>query len=113
MEEQERAARAELAAARRIVVKVGTSTLAYGPGRMNLRRIEHLVRELVDISNAGREVILVSSGAIAAGLGAAAARSSRRPSPRSRRSPPSGRACSCTSTRSSSPSMAGRRRRCS
>lgn len=69
MEEQERAARAELAAARRIVVKVGTSTLAYGPGRMNLCRIEHLVRELVDISNAGREVILVSSGAIAAGLG--------------------------------------------
>ncbi len=41
---------------KRIVVKVGTSTLAYGPGRMNLRRIEHLVRELVDISNAGREV---------------------------------------------------------
>lgn len=69
MEEQERLARAQLQSARRIVVKVGTSTLAYGPGRMNLRRIEHLVRELVDIANAGREVLLVSSGAIAAGLG--------------------------------------------
>ena len=59
MEEQERLARAQLQSAQRIVIKVGTSTLAYGPGRMNLRRIEHLVRELVDIANAGREVLLV------------------------------------------------------
>ena len=62
-------ARARLKEAKRIVVKVGTSTLAYGPGRMNLRRMEQLVRELVDLSNQGKEVLLVSSGAIAAGLG--------------------------------------------
>ena len=61
--------RAALREARRVVVKVGTSTLAYGPGRMNLTRMEKLVRELVDIHNAGRDVLLVSSGAIAAGLG--------------------------------------------
>lgn len=55
--------------ARRVVVKVGTSTLAYGPGRLNLSRIEKLVRELVDLANQGKEVLLVSSGAIAAGMG--------------------------------------------
>ncbi|WP_294155118.1 glutamate 5-kinase [uncultured Selenomonas sp.] len=62
-------ARESLREAKRIVVKVGTSTLAYGPGRMNLYNIEHLVRGLVDMANEGREMILVSSGAIAAGLG--------------------------------------------
>ncbi|WP_294146444.1 glutamate 5-kinase [uncultured Selenomonas sp.] len=62
-------ARESLKEAKRIVVKVGTSTLAYGPGRMNLYNIEHLVRGLVDMANEGREMILVSSGAIAAGLG--------------------------------------------
>ncbi len=55
--------------ANRIVVKVGTSTLAYGPGRLNLLRMERLVREIVDLANQGKEVLLVSSGAIAAGLG--------------------------------------------
>lgn len=53
----------------RIVVKVGTSTLAYPTGRMNLRRVETLCRVLSDLKNAGHEVILVSSGAI--GMGAA------------------------------------------
>ncbi|MDY6269034.1 MAG: glutamate 5-kinase [Selenomonadaceae bacterium] len=62
-------ARESLKDAKRIVVKVGTSTLAYGPGRMNLYNIEHLVRGLVDMANQGKEMILVSSGAIAAGLG--------------------------------------------
>ncbi|MCI7540762.1 MAG: glutamate 5-kinase [Veillonellaceae bacterium] len=62
-------ARESLKEAKRVVVKVGTSTLAYGPGRMNLYNIEHLVRGLVDMANEGREMILVSSGAIAAGLG--------------------------------------------
>lgn len=62
-------ARARLKEAHRIVIKVGTSTLAYGPGRMNLLRMEKLVRELVDLANRGKEVLLVSSGAIAAGLG--------------------------------------------
>ena len=67
--ENEMGARESLREAKRIVVKVGTSTLAYGPGRMNLYNIEHLVRGLVDMANEGREMILVSSGAIAAGLG--------------------------------------------
>ncbi|MFA9379996.1 MAG: glutamate 5-kinase [Acetanaerobacterium sp.] len=55
--------------AKRIVVKVGTSTLAYDTGRMNIRKIERLVKVLADIKNAGREVVLVSSGAIGVGAG--------------------------------------------
>ena len=53
----------------RIVVKVGTSTLAHGTGRLNIRRTELLCRVLADIKNAGNEVILVSSGAIGMGVG--------------------------------------------
>ncbi len=53
----------------RIVIKVGTSTLAYATGRVNLRRIEQLCRVLSDFKNAGHEVILVSSGAIGMGVG--------------------------------------------
>lgn len=53
----------------RIVVKVGTSTLAHATGKMNLRHIEELVKVLSDIKNAGEEVILVSSGAIGMGAG--------------------------------------------
>ena len=52
----------------RIVVKVGTSTIAYGPGRLNLGRMEKIVRELVDLANQGKDIILVTSGAISAGL---------------------------------------------
>ena len=59
----------------RIVVKVGTSTLAYGTGRLNIRHTEQLVKVLSDLKNEGHEVILVSSGAI--GMGAAAATASR------------------------------------
>lgn len=64
--------REKLKSARRIVVKVGTSTLSYGERgkfKLNLYRIEHLVRELADLHNAGKEIILVTSGAIAAGIG--------------------------------------------
>ena len=64
--------RKNLKSARRIVVKVGTSTLSYGERgkfKLNLYRIEHLIRELADLHNAGKEIILVSSGAIAAGIG--------------------------------------------
>lgn len=50
-----------------IVVKVGTSTLTYENGRLNLRRIEVLVRVLSDLQNAGKQVVLVSSGAIGVG----------------------------------------------
>ena len=53
----------------RLVVKVGTSTLAYPTGRMNIRRVEELCRVLSDLKNAGHEVILVSSGAIGMGVG--------------------------------------------
>ncbi len=55
--------------AKRIVVKVGTSTIAYPTGRMNIRKIECLVKVLADIKNSGREVVLVSSGAIGVGVG--------------------------------------------
>lgn len=58
-----------LKTARRLVVKVGTSTLADPTGRPNLPRIEGLVRQLVDIATEGREVVLVTSGAIGAGMG--------------------------------------------
>ena len=53
----------------RIVVKVGTSTLAHSTGRMNIRHVEELVKVLSDIKNAGHEIILVSSGAIGMGVG--------------------------------------------
>ena len=53
----------------RIVVKVGTSTLAHATGRMNIRRVEALCKVLSDVKNAGHEVILVSSGAIGMGVG--------------------------------------------
>lgn len=53
----------------RIVIKVGTSTLAHPTGHMNIRRVEHLCRVLSDLKNAGHEVILVSSGAIGMGVG--------------------------------------------
>jgi len=54
---------------KRIVVKVGTSTLTYDNGKLNLQRIDRLVRNLCDMKNSGRDVILVSSGAIGVGVG--------------------------------------------
>ena len=53
----------------RIVVKIGTSTLAHKTGRLNIRRIEELCKVLSDLKNAGHQVILVSSGAIGMGVG--------------------------------------------
>ncbi len=53
---------------RRLVVKVGTSTLTYPTGRLNLRHIDMLVRVLSDIKNSGIDVILVTSGAIGVGM---------------------------------------------
>ena len=53
----------------RIVVKVGTSTLAYPTGRLNIQRMERLCKTLSDLKNAGHEIILVSSGAIGMGAG--------------------------------------------
>lgn len=51
----------------RIVVKVGTTTLTYSNGRLNLKRMEKLARVLCELRNEGKEIILVSSGAIAVG----------------------------------------------
>ena len=53
----------------RIVVKVGTSTLTYSTGHLNIRRVESLCKVLSDLKNAGHEIILVSSGAIGMGVG--------------------------------------------
>ena len=53
----------------RIVVKIGTSTLAHPTGHLNIRRVEQLCKVMSDIKNAGHEVILVSSGAIGMGVG--------------------------------------------
>ena len=53
----------------RIVVKVGTSTLAHAGGRLNIRRVELMYKVLSDIKNAGHQVILVTSGAIGMGVG--------------------------------------------
>lgn len=52
---------------RRIVVKVGTSTLTYPNGKLHIRRVEHLVRCLADLTARGYEMILVSSGAVTVG----------------------------------------------
>lgn len=54
---------------KRIVVKVGSSTLTNSSGKLNFTRIDSIVRQLVDLQNSGREVLLVSSGSIAAGMG--------------------------------------------
>ena len=53
----------------RIVVKIGTSTLAHGTGHLNIRRVEQICKVLSDIKNSGHELILVSSGAIGMGVG--------------------------------------------
>ena len=53
----------------RIVVKIGTSTLAHPTGLLNIRHVEQLVKVLSDLKNAGHETILVSSGAIGMGVG--------------------------------------------
>ncbi len=53
----------------RIVIKLGTSTLAHKTGRLNIRRVEELCKVMSDLKNAGNEIILVSSGAIGMGVG--------------------------------------------
>ncbi|MBE7031464.1 MAG: glutamate 5-kinase [Ruminococcaceae bacterium] len=54
---------------KRIVIKVGTSSLTYETGKINIKKIEHLVRVISDLRNRGIEVVLVSSGAVGAGVG--------------------------------------------
>ena len=60
--------REEIAAARRVVVKVGSSSLTTTEGGIDPRRISQLVDVLAQARLSGRETVLVSSGAIAAGL---------------------------------------------
>lgn len=61
----------------RIVVKVGTSTLAHPSGLINIRRVEELCKVMSDLKNAGNDIILVTSGAI--GMGAGKLQLSERP----------------------------------
>lgn len=60
--------RESLSDSKRVVIKVGTSTLTYENGEMNFARVEKLVRVITDLINQGREVVLVTSGAIAVGV---------------------------------------------
>ena len=53
---------------KRIVIKVGSSTLTHSTGQLDLRRIELLAKTLSDLKNTGKEIILVSSGAVSAGI---------------------------------------------
>lgn len=53
----------------RIVIKIGTSTLAHSTGRLNIRRTESLCKVISDLKNAGHEIVIVSSGAIGMGVG--------------------------------------------
>ena len=53
----------------RIVIKIGTSTLAHAGGRLNIRRTEELCKVISDLKNSGMEIIIVSSGAIGMGVG--------------------------------------------
>ena len=59
----------KLKSAKRVVVKVGTSTLTHETGNLDLVRIELLVRQLVNLKNQGREVVFVTSAAVGAGMG--------------------------------------------
>lgn len=61
-------ARQKVSQSKRIIIKVGTSTLMYPDGSVNLQRIERLAFVLTDLNNRGKEVILVSSGAIGVGM---------------------------------------------
>ncbi len=66
----------------RMVVKIGTSTLAHTTGRLNIQRMEKLCKVLSDLKNAGHEIILVSSGAI--GMGPSAPKTCRQSRPQQR-----------------------------
>lgn len=54
--------------AKRIVIKVGTSTLTYESGRLNIRTVEKLVKVIADLKNSGKQVIIVTSGAVGVGM---------------------------------------------
>lgn len=60
--------RANLSSAKRIVIKIGSSTLTHQTGKLNFSKIENLAMQIADLVNQEKEVILVSSGAIAVGM---------------------------------------------
>lgn len=60
--------RSRIKKCKRIVIKVGTSTLTYDNGKINISNMEKLVRRIADLANEGREIILVSSGAVGIGM---------------------------------------------
>lgn len=62
------AGREALQKAKRIVIKVGTSTITYANGKRNFSQIDRLAREISDLQNQGKEMILVTSGAVAVGV---------------------------------------------
>ena len=51
-----------------VVIKVGSSTLTYSTGMLNLRKLEDLVKCIADLKNSGKRIVLVSSGSVAAGF---------------------------------------------
>lgn len=54
---------------KRIVIKLGTSTLTHKTGRLNIRRMNNLIRVMADLQNSGKELVIVSSGAVGLGVG--------------------------------------------
>lgn len=62
-------AKRDFSKVKRLVVKIGSSSITYATGRLNLTQLEKLSRQLSDLYNQGLEVVLVSSGAIGAGIG--------------------------------------------
>ena len=61
--------RENLVNAKRVVVKIGTSSITYENGKINLKKMEDITRVISDLQNSGKEMVLVSSGAIGAGMG--------------------------------------------
>ena len=59
----------DFSSVKRIVIKVGTSTLAHNTGNLNIRRVSKLIEVMSDLKNSGKDVIFVTSGA--QGVGAA------------------------------------------
>ncbi|MDE6021071.1 MAG: glutamate 5-kinase [Ruminococcus sp.] len=59
----------DIASKKRIVLKLGTSTLTHKTGKLNIRRMKNLIQILSDLHNSGKELILVSSGAVGMGIG--------------------------------------------
>lgn len=60
--------RTQLPQAQRIVIKVGSSTLTHATGKLNFAKIDKLVMQIADLMNQNKQVILVTSGAVAVGV---------------------------------------------